>query len=71
MAVLLSETRNRPLTGRCGIITGAAGGIGRSLCEAFVSAGARVAVLDLESSRVVCNRKSARGECGRGFGGHQ
>ena len=37
------------LEGRAGIITGAAGGIGRSLAGAFVDEGARVAVLDVDA----------------------
>ena len=37
------------LEGRAGIITGAAGGIGRSLAGAFVDAGAQVAVLDVDA----------------------
>ena len=38
-----------PLSGRAGIVTGAASGIGRQLAEAFVEAGARVAVLDRDA----------------------
>lgn len=34
------------LAGQAGVVTGAASGIGRALAEGFVSAGARVAVLD-------------------------
>jgi gluconate 5-dehydrogenase len=37
------------LEGRAGIITGAAGGIGRSLAGAFADEGARVAVLDVDA----------------------
>ena len=36
------------LEGRAGIITGAAGGIGRSLAGAFADEGARVAILDVD-----------------------
>ena len=36
------------LDGRAGIITGAAGGIGRSLAGAFAAEGARVAILDVD-----------------------
>jgi len=35
------------LAGRAGIVTGGAQGIGRAITEAFVAAGARVAILDL------------------------
>lgn len=40
------------LHGRCGIITGAAGGIGHELARAFVAAGAGVAVMDTDNSAV-------------------
>jgi gluconate 5-dehydrogenase len=40
---------NGELEGRAGIITGAAGGIGRSLAGAFADEGARVAILDVEA----------------------
>lgn len=36
------------LAGRCGLVTGAASGIGRAASEALVAAGANVAVLDLD-----------------------
>lgn len=41
---------HRPLHDRCGVITGALGGIGRVLCAAFTAAGARVAMLDIEEA---------------------
>ena len=37
---------NLELTGKAGVVTGAASGIGRALAEGFVAAGARVAILD-------------------------
>jgi gluconate 5-dehydrogenase len=40
------------LDGRCGIITGAAGGIGRELARAFVAAGAQVALVDTDLDAV-------------------
>jgi NAD(P)-dependent dehydrogenase (short-subunit alcohol dehydrogenase family) len=39
------------LEGKSVIVTGGAGGIGREVCLAFASAGARVAVVDLEQAR--------------------
>jgi NAD(P)-dependent dehydrogenase (short-subunit alcohol dehydrogenase family) len=38
------------LTGRAGVITGGASGIGRALAEAFVANGARVAIYDLQGA---------------------
>ena len=68
------------LEGRAGIITGAAGGIGRSLAGAFVDEGARVAVLDVDADgaarRVRARRAGVRGRHhrrrrGRGGGGRR
>jgi NAD(P)-dependent dehydrogenase (short-subunit alcohol dehydrogenase family) len=53
------------LGGRAGIITGAAGGIGRSLAGAFADAGARVAVLDVDADGA---ERAAREIGGIGFG---
>lgn len=44
------ESRTRAV-----LITGAAGGIGRSLCEAFTEAGYYVVATDRSSGRVACN----------------
>ncbi|HEY4277414.1 MAG TPA: SDR family NAD(P)-dependent oxidoreductase [Conexibacter sp.] len=38
------------LAGRAGVVTGGSRGLGRSIAEAFVAAGARVAVLDLDGA---------------------
>jgi gluconate 5-dehydrogenase len=46
------EIASRPLDGRAGIITGAASGIGRHLADAFVDAGARVALFDRDAEGV-------------------
>jgi NAD(P)-dependent dehydrogenase (short-subunit alcohol dehydrogenase family) len=40
------------LEGKSVIVTGGTGGIGREICLAFASAGARVAVVDLDAARV-------------------
>jgi NAD(P)-dependent dehydrogenase (short-subunit alcohol dehydrogenase family) len=44
------------------VVTGAAGGIGRSLAQAFHAAGARVTITDVDESRLVavCNDLNAR-----------
>src|SRR5262245_58706562 len=51
------------LRGRAGIITGAAGGIGRTLARAFVGAGASVAVFDAdgEGAAAVASELGAAG----------
>ena len=46
------------LTGRCGIITGGAGGLGVAIATAFIAADAKVALLDIDEERV---RTSAEG----------
>ncbi len=51
---------SRLLEGRVGVITGAASGIGRGLAEAFVAAGARVAIFDRTGA------EEAAGEIGGG-----
>ncbi len=40
------------LRGRCGVITGASGGLGKAICSAFRDAGARVALLDIDEEAV-------------------
>lgn len=40
------------LEGKTTVITGAGGGIGRALCQAFAAAGARVVLVDREAARV-------------------
>jgi NAD(P)-dependent dehydrogenase (short-subunit alcohol dehydrogenase family) len=44
-----APTRGRPLAGRVGIITGGASGIGRAAVLAFLDAGARVVIGDIDS----------------------
>ena len=39
------------LEGRSALVTGGAAGIGRAIVEAFVAAGARVVILDLDAAR--------------------
>ena len=41
----------RPLDGRAAIVTGAGGGIGGAIARAFMTAGAKVACVDLETAR--------------------
>jgi gluconate 5-dehydrogenase/2-deoxy-D-gluconate 3-dehydrogenase len=53
------------LDGRAGIITGAAGGIGRGLAGAFAEAGARVAILDVDGEGAA---RAAEEIGGLGFG---
>jgi NAD(P)-dependent dehydrogenase (short-subunit alcohol dehydrogenase family) len=48
------------LEGRAGVVTGGASGIGRGIAEAFVAAGARVAILDRDGA------EEAAGEIGGG-----
>ena len=43
---------NHSLRGKAAIVTGAAGGIGSAIASAFVQAGAKVACVDLNASRV-------------------
>jgi 3-oxoacyl-[acyl-carrier protein] reductase len=40
------------LDGKCVLVTGAAGGIGREVALAFGAAGSRVAVVDLDEEKV-------------------
>ena len=49
------------LDGRVAIVTGGAGGIGRTVCRRFVDRGAGVAVADLAADRAV----EAALECGQ------
>jgi len=58
----VSASQNFPLSERCGVITGAVGGIGSSLCDAFSEAGARVAVLDLDETRASEKAGQLRGD---------
>ncbi|MBL4928090.1 GolD/DthD family dehydrogenase [Fuscibacter oryzae] len=44
------------LNGRCVVITGAAGGIGTAMAEAFASTGARLALVDLRAPEVLAAR---------------
>lgn len=39
------------LAGRAGVVTGGSRGLGRAIAEAFVAAGARVAILDVEGAQ--------------------
>ncbi|RQS07104.1 SDR family NAD(P)-dependent oxidoreductase [Burkholderia sp. Bp8998] len=55
---MISQADNRPrdwlrLDGQVCVVTGAAGGIGTSIVEAFVSAGARVALLDRDADGTI------------------
>jgi NAD(P)-dependent dehydrogenase (short-subunit alcohol dehydrogenase family) len=45
------ETRLTRLNGKIAFVTGAGGGIGRSICERFVAEGARVAASDIDLDR--------------------
>ena len=55
------------LDGRTVIVTGAAGAIGRAVCEGFSEAGAKVAVVDLDQG--ACDRTARElGQGHRGFG---
>ena len=51
MRVRMAELE-APLAGRAGIITGAAGGLGRGFAEAFGNAGARLGLLDRDGAAV-------------------
>jgi len=50
------------LADRCGVITGALGGIGSALCDAFKNAGARVAVLDLNEEKAIEKARQLGGD---------
>src|SRR4030095_5181981 len=47
-AVSAWEDRMKDFHGRVAVVTGAASGIGRGMCEAFVEAGMRVVLSDVE-----------------------
>jgi NAD(P)-dependent dehydrogenase (short-subunit alcohol dehydrogenase family) len=44
------------LSGRAGVITGGASGLGRGIAEAFVAAGAEVAILDIKNATEVAEQ---------------
>jgi len=42
---------SRSLDGRRALIVGAGSGIGRAVCDAFVTEGARVAAMDIDAAK--------------------
>jgi len=58
---------NNTLSQHVGVITGALGGIGAGMCEAFLSAGAKIALFDLDDARVK-ERAAQLGDSAIGIG---
>jgi NAD(P)-dependent dehydrogenase (short-subunit alcohol dehydrogenase family) len=50
------------LNGKIAFVTGAAGGIGRSICERFLAEGARVAATDIDIDQAASSVRLAAGE---------
>jgi rhamnulose-1-phosphate aldolase/alcohol dehydrogenase len=57
----LGNARELPLAGQVAVITGAAGAIGFATAKAFASAGAEVALLDLDAAAVEAKAKAIGG----------
>ncbi len=62
---MISEANDRQpnwlqLDGNACVVTGAAGGIGASIAQAFVAAGARVALLDLDADKTIALAEQLR-----------
>jgi len=57
----------RDVHGKVAVVTGAASGIGRGMCEAFIDAGMRVVLADVEEKALARTTRQLRagGSCGR------